>query len=124
MAKQISSRFAVSVIVGILLAIAGGSMLYVRLHTPRTMTLAEALWVCTPDMKTYFPPGSPESAAMVQTVSHGIDTNTFRTPHFLCARIGFGTDLSASEPIMWEIHPEQIPNNAVERARTSARRSP
>jgi len=124
MPKEISNRVAVSVIVGILLALAVGYTVYTRLHAERSMTLVEALWACTPDMKTYFPPGSPESLTMVQMMSKGIDTNAFRTSHFLCMRLLVGENLSVDEPVMWEIDPKRIPDNAVERTRAGARRSP
>ena len=118
MPKEISNRVTAAVIVGALLAIAIGYVVYDRLHAERNMTLVEALWVCTPDMKTYFAPGSPESLAMIQTLSHSVDTNTFRAPGFICVRMGITNgSLSPDEPIMWDLHPEQIPSSAVQRKR-------
>ena len=46
-------------------------------ESPHEMNLQEALWVCSADMKTYYPPGSPESMAVVQELSKKSDMKNF-----------------------------------------------
>lgn len=82
-------------------------------HAPRakSMTLEEALWVCTSDMKIYYPPGSTESLQVVRQLSAKSDfnTNTFRTACYLCYRIGVLENSSTvGEPLVWCFDPAKL----------------
>jgi len=96
MQKEISKR--VAVLVGFLITIVVGYTIYIRHDTERRMTLAEALWVSTAEMKTNFSPGSPQSLMILHLMSGYIDTNTFRTSSFIYYRLPVGESLSEQSP--------------------------
>ncbi len=77
------------VVIGVILAlVSGGSYLYLQRLAPPLMSLEEALWTCDAPIQEFFPPGSPESAAVIQGLaSQGIDTKAKEYRSYLCLRL-------------------------------------
>lgn len=86
-----------------LLLVLAGSALYV--HWPvasgELLALESALWVCDAPMQNFYPPGSPEAAAVVaHLASTGLDVKARKYRHQLCLRI-LGPDAPPDAAAIW-----------------------
>jgi hypothetical protein len=109
-----------SITLGILILLA---IIYINEPKVRSMTLQEALWVCSPDMRNYYPPGSPQSRAVIQQLSDKLDIKSFRSIPFICARTGMKEGSAPNEPLIWEIDPNNIPNQKLQLMEASSLRT-
>lgn len=105
------------VFIGIVCTIAAFLVAFISVYSHgrhRSMTIQEALWVCTKDMKTYYPPGSPESLQIIERLAQAktIDIAKFRTDEYLCYRLGM-EDVRDIAPLLWEIDPSTLRTQGV-----------
>ncbi len=112
--KNLVRRWIVVGIVGVLVGLV--MVGWLRGH-PSSMTLPQALWVCTADMKAYYPPGSPEALHVIEQLGKSPSFNVaqYRTDHFLCYRMNLTEKEGASEPLLWEIDPATLPSRSIQR---------
>ena len=84
-------------------AIAAGYLFYlVRQEShERSMTLAQALWVCDEPMKNFYPPGSPESRSIVDQLKQtGLEVEQPMYHSYVCLRL-LEPDAAPDEPAIW-----------------------
>jgi len=87
--------------------LAGGIILWKERQARATLfSLQDVLWVCDREMTTFYPPGSPESLRVCNSLAaHGLKTNEMRFDHFLCCRMGAPIADAANEPVVWDFDP-------------------
>ena len=105
------------IVVGIVGVLAGAATVGWLRGRPSTMTLPQALWVCTADMKIYYPPGFPESLHVIEQLGKSPSFNVaqYHTDHFLCYRMNLTENADPSEPLLWEFDPAMLPSRSIQR---------
>ena len=84
-------------------AITAGYLFYLlrQESQERSMTLAQALWVCDEPMKNFYPPGSPQSRSIVdQLKKTGLEVEQPMYHSYVCLRL-LEADAAPNEVANW-----------------------
>ena len=95
--------FIVAVVAITTVGITTGYWLYlVRQESEeRSMSLAQALWVCDKTMKNFYPPGSPRSRSIVDELKKtGLDVEQPMYHSYVCLRL-LEPDAAPNEAAIW-----------------------
>ena len=97
------SLFIVAFVAITTVAITAGYLFYLlrQESQERSMTLAQALWVCDEAMKAFYPPGSPQSRSIVdQLKKTGLEVEQPMYHSHLCLRL-LEADAAPNEAAIW-----------------------